>query len=213
MLPLWHHRLTGLVDQCSHPVQTVIGAGHVVGHVRKAALRVVAREPLGRGDRCLTAHHQRLDPCHAGRQEFLGAGPGGNQALDERGRLGIGLFGPLHVGQCCLRLTGIKQLGGEFDMLDRRVEPVVGIGSWLGEQPALGTAASDRFSQLVGVAGSLLPAVVSGLERIQPRTQGFDRCPGLVEAAAGCDGIALDLLAKAGAAPGDLGQRRLKHGV
>ena len=98
-------------------------------------------------------------------------------------------------------------------MLDRRVEPIVGIGSWLGEQPALGPAASDCLPQLVGVAGGLLPAVVGGLERIQPRTQGFERRPGLVEAATGCDGIALDLLAKAGAAPGDLGQCCLKHGV
>jgi hypothetical protein len=93
-----------------------------------------------------------------------------------------------------------------------RIEAIVGVCAGLGQQPALGASVGYLLSQFGCLRDRPLPPIIRGLERVESAEHRLQRAAGLLQAAAGGNWVALDVLAGPRPAAGHLGEHRLEHG-
>ena len=137
---------------------------------------------------------ERLEPRHAARQQVVDLRLGGDDALENRERLGRMPLRMLHVRDRPVGLPGIEQVGGKRDMLASLADVHRRIGARLGEQPAFRALGFDLLLGVVGRCSRLVTAIVGGLEGIEPVGERGEPGERSLEPAAGVDGIALEIV-------------------
>ena len=194
MLPPGGRRLLSLGDHPPRVVEALVSLGHVVGDVGPRAFRIRVSKMLERPHGGGPTAGERLEPRHAARQQVVDLRLGGDDALENRERLGRMPLRMLHVRNRPVGLAGIEQVGGKCDMLASLAHVHRRIGARLGEQPAFRALGFDLLLGVVGRCSRLVTAIVGGLEGIEPVGERGEPGERSLEPAAGVDRIALEIV-------------------